>query len=773
MYKKLKKLLIITRILILFLLLQTQYSIAKEEYNCSKINFEKNNPFSIKEFEIEIFKNKKWTKNSIGILIANSRIIPEKFKKRYKGQILIKLFDNTVCIFPAKIRQNGDYKDHIILHGNNVKQSLDIHLIEKNIKGITKFKLFLDGTRGVSDDEVFLTELLRELKFISPRTFNINATVNGIKSKMLLQEKAEKEMLEYNQRVESAIFESNERLMMKSSEKFANNNLSNIDIGMLEDLERSMRVQLARQTNNNWSKKSYLHTEISLRALSNLNRSYIKYSNSFKNEFNNFEYYNYNFDNKNLGQEVEKNIVKLDIYNLILSTTNAWHGLAANNRKFYWNKIENYFEPIYYDGDVNIVVNENLSLSLPFGNYIDKSIAKLEKELNKIDIDNFRKKLSQRALNYTNADIKNKLEIIKYNLSKIKGSMEAYDTEIINLNKEIIFNQAMLEKFVENRKKINIKTNFIFSEKNNEIKKNNIFLSCSELSDCNKIELNSKEQIKLLSGNLTKNNFENIYLGYYPNLKIDYKYNNYKFNQINFFYSEGIEFNLDNQKKEFNIYQKKPEARAFFFKSKLKELDINFVGYKDFNNINFLPFDIKGLTGCLTIIDSELENINLNSKNSNCEDSINFINVKGKIKNIDIKDSYLDALDMDFSQIEIDSININNAGNDCLDVSFGNYNFNSIVLAKCSDKGISVGERSIVNIENTKINNAKIGVASKDSSVANFKEIYLKNLDTCFAAYNKKQEFNGGTINVNNFQCNNFITKLKKDSNSKIIIKNN
>ena len=94
-------------------------------------------------------------------------------------------------------------------------------------------------------------------------------------------------------------------------------------------------------------------------------------------------------------------------------------------------------------------------------------------------------------------------------------------------------------------------------------------------------------------------------------------------------------------------------------------------------------------------------------------------------------------------------------------------------LSKCTDKGISVGEKSTVNIENTQIDNAKIGVASKDSSVTNLNEIYLKNLDTCFAAYNKKQEFAGGIININNFQCSNFITKFKTDSKSEIIIKNN
>ena len=45
--------------------------------------------------------------------------------------------------------------------------------------------------------------------------------------------------------------------------------------------------------------------------------------------------------------------VKL-VHNILMQATNSTHGLAANNRKFYWNPIENYFEPINYDSNANI-----------------------------------------------------------------------------------------------------------------------------------------------------------------------------------------------------------------------------------------------------------------------------------------------------------------------------------------------------------------------------------------------------------------------------------
>ena len=48
---------------------------------------------------------------------------------------------------------------------------------------------------------------------------------------------------------------------------------------------------------------------------------------------------------------------------------------------------------------------------------------------------------------------------------------------------------------------------------------------------------------------------------------------------------------------------------------------------------------------------------------------------------------------------------------------------------------------------------SNIGVAAKDSSVVNIDSVVASNVPTCFAAYNKKQEFWGGKISVNAHNC--------------------
>ena len=113
----------------------------------------------------------------------------------------------------------------------------------------------------------------------------------------------------------------------------------------------------------------------------------------------------------------------------------------------------------------------------------------------------------------------------------------------------------------------------------------------------------------------------------------------------------------------FNIFQNKPGARAFFYKGTLKNIDINFHGYDEqfTTKLPNFPVDQRGLTGCLSLMHLNVKNIKINSNNSSCEDTVNLINVQGSLKEINIKNSFSDGLDVDFSTVEIDSINVSSS----------------------------------------------------------------------------------------------------------------
>ena len=153
----------------------------------------KNNTLKIEKISVRVDNNRKWTENSLRILIGNFRWIPNKFKKRFDANVIVKFENGLTCNLRARIRNNGNQKDHIALKGNSIIQSIDVHLKSGHINGIRKFKLLRPNTRGNYVDEILLTELLREFDYLVPRTSLINSEINEVKSKMLFQEKPTKE----------------------------------------------------------------------------------------------------------------------------------------------------------------------------------------------------------------------------------------------------------------------------------------------------------------------------------------------------------------------------------------------------------------------------------------------------------------------------------------------------------------------------------------------------------------------------------------------------
>ena len=183
---------------------------------------------------------------------------------------------------------------------------------------------------------------------------------------------------------------------------------------------------------------------------------------------------------------------------------------------------------------------------------------------------------------------------------------------------------------------------------------------------------------------------------------------------------------------------------------------------------NYIIYDENSLTGCLTFLDANLENLNLTIENSQCEDSVNFIRTAGSINSIKVKNSSSDAIDMDFSNLKVKSVVVDNSLNDCLDLSFGEYFFEKIILNNCGDKAVSVGEKSKAIIKISEISNSRLAAATKDSSVSYFQKLFLNNVDLCFDNYKKKQEFDGGITFLKNSVYEKCKNKIKFDSKSKI-----
>ncbi len=737
--------------------------------------------FKIKTIEIDTHDYRNWIVNNIRIITSNTRFIPNSFKKRFNATISVTYDNGVKCILIGRVRHSGDAKDHITFKDNSIIQSLDIVLDEGNIKGITRFKLFKPDVRGVLEDVVIQTQILRNFGFLAPRSFKVDARINETKSIMLFQEKAAKELLEYNNRREGPILEGDQKFFFELVKNIPDNNLSNWSVGTPVLRNKSSKVMLSKLTNANLINKGEIHKQISLDALNKLNLIYLYWSNRFQDSKNNFFFFDYDLDNTLLSLFNKDQIIKLDEYNLFMQATNSHHALSASNRKFYWNSIENFFEPIMYDANPDIEKDFSTTTTvinrLPISKYFLKSIDNLELKLKNININELHEKTLLSGLSLTEEKLRTKINKIKKNLKVIKTNYEKNLTqETISYN-NYNYIDNILKKFNENLSEIKPETYLL------KHRKNDLFRCKVYLENCELFDIMDKDLVKLLEGEFKKDNIYYQYIGNNLDLK-DFdekkKYKYRKFLNTNIIYDEGIQIEIDEEKNLLRIEQKKIGARLSIINGSLENTTIFYNGI-DINNekektlnppLNY-PIDNKGLTGCISLINLNLKDINLSASNSNCEDTINFINSKGTVGNILIENSYSDALDVDFSKLKIKNIKIFNALNDCVDFSYGIYEIGELDLKNCGDKGVSIGEASSVIIDQVNVDKSETGIATKDSSNLKLHSGIIKNSETCISAYNKKQEFLGAFIEIGSVNCKYFTKKFDSDNFSLILSKNN
>ena len=760
---------ILAIIIIIFNFFQSELR-ASDKSNVKCLNFQTyfdNNYLPINFLEIKINDYRKWQVNNIRILSNASYVIRDKFKKQFNADLIFTLEKNIKCYFKARVRTQGDLKDHIIYKDGQVYQSLDIQLLDGHINNITRFKLFLDGTRGISKDEIFMTELLREFNYISPRTQLLQVKMNNLNMTMLFQEKASKEMLEFHKRREAPILEGDEKYMMSYAASVQNKEGINWP-EILRLSELGTKIQLAKITNTNWSIKNENFLNASLQALAKLNKVYLLYLNNYKNEKNNFSFLRYDLSNYLLSNSNTKIESRLNIYNILILSANGYHALYAHNRKFYWNAFEQFFEPIYYDGEFNLSKKPD-HLNFPISKDFLESVNETKLLLQKIDQDEFKNKLKNKNLDLKIEEITSKIDKLTDNINLIEKLFLDKDQSEIDYNNLLINRKDYLKDYYQNliNQKIEIKSLGYDSYAKS-------FLLCEDLSKiCEKeLYLDTTQKRNLLEASLKIDNFN-----YEISNSFDFddkQYNsillkNSFFDNVTFHYNQNVNFHFDEKKKLFTINQKDISGRAFFSGGKIRNIKIRFNGNKKYFDKNFVKrLDQNNLTGCLSFININFEDTSLESFNSICEDGINIVDSHGNIDQVNSQNSMFDGVDIDFSEVLVDLIEIENSLNDCIDFSGGKYFVNKINVKKCGDKGISVGENTLINLKDTVIEKSNIGIASKDSSKVYLERSKITTAYICYSAYRKKQEFNGGYVEISDSSCSKYIKEFDIDEFSRI-----
>ena len=205
---------------------------------------------------------------------------------------------------------------------------------------------------------------------------------------------------------------------------------------------------------------------------------------------------------------MKKKISRLDDYNLFMQSINGTHGLAANNRKYYWNATENYFEPVNYDS------NSDISKEIPEGkirypiseNFYD-SFDRLRIKFNNLNYPKILQNLNLSGLNFSEEYLKKKVSKIIENINQVEKNYLNFASKNLIKHNETKSVENILYNYHVNLKDNHPETLLIKNTLDiNSFQKCKIFLEM-----CIEIELSPSELSSLLEGDLEKENtFFNI-----------------------------------------------------------------------------------------------------------------------------------------------------------------------------------------------------------------------------------------------------------------------
>lgn len=737
---------------VIFLLLIPGFVLANPcSFRTADYRVEMQDLASVRGIDIDVNKSRKWAKNGLGILLDPAVNIPASYKKKFKASVRVH-YDFGTCDYTAKVRQNGDHRDHIVYKNGTISQSLDVKLDDGNIASVVRFKMFLPKTRNGSF-EVFGVQLFRKMGIIAPRTSLVHATVNGARQWYIFQEKESKELLESAARREGPIFEGDEAISW-SFDGFKDLSLAH--------------VSGVRLVNDKWFGKGQASKDMTVRAFLSLQDDYLKAHHNFRT--------GYYFQPSQFSENSTNRFAE---YHALTLAMRGHHGLAPHNRKFYWNALDDQFEPIYYDGNFAIQMQTRESLfTVAVGAENEDEFYFLH-EMADVDFD----ELGTRISDVIDAEFR----------AEFAGLMGLNPTDvsswIANSKKVVLANISMIGQLVERQKAqnwqppVSASTDqardrvFKFTQNNSVPQKfveltsmradGTITLTCLAGETCVLDDVTPTEFQDLVSDNMLRGR-RFVLVGSAVEFAPDYATTPFLDGHI--LHSAGAVVGIDAARRTMTLEQAKSDDWFLIRNTDLSDYSIELKGIGRDTEVTASGQRINdlGLTGCLTLYSVTLSGTSVSVDAGGCEDGLNIVSSKGELAEVIVTNAFSDAIDIDFSALTIDSIKVRRAGNDCLDLSGGQYNFGQVDVSGCGDKGVSVGEASEVVTAKLIVSDAVKGLSSKDYSLVTLDSFSAFGTEICLEAFQKKPEFGGGQIVANNGTCD--TQKIFVDDNSVVLL---
>lgn len=462
------------------------------------------------------------------------------------------------------------------------------------------------------------------------------------------------------------------------------------------------------------------------------NENFKKYYFEYLNKISSTEFLNYFFE-KYKGQ-IDRNLSL--IYSDYFFNDHAFFygpGIYYFNKKDFYDRAKVINKKIrIYKQKVKIVSNKN-NIDI-YNDNLNKFIKPVQ-----INCNNINYKIVNTSIN--NLINKKKLKncrFIKFqnqiDLSKFNVNINYYNKQSFNFEKLANYSKNLKNYFIIKNDNLYLKEDTIEIKENIFIPKNFTVY----LKDNQEIKIFNKSMI-FSKANWVTNINENEYIKIYS---VDEK-------------EAGGIFIFDNKKKTI-----------------LKNVNFSNLGHLDRNSIS--KADEKelisnfNLLGAINFYKTNVEFKNCKFENIFSEDALNIISSDFDILESKFFNLKYDAIDLDFTKGEIKNSYFENIGNDAIDFSGSNSKIINVNAKNVGDKVISVGEKSNIDIVDLSALYAKVGIAGKDSSLVNAKNIKFDVVDYPVASYMKKKEFGGAYINLSDFNSKNFKTKFIQDSYSTI-----
>ncbi len=622
--------------------------------------------------------------------------------------------------YDIKIRIKGDRTIHWY---DKDQSSYKIDLRgDERIWGLEEFSVQKPITRNYIYEQVF-HKLLEANKLISLKYFFINLSLNDTNQGIYaVEEGFSKELVERNKRRNGPIFGLEERA-------------GTIYPNVVYDL----------YSKEYWKKN---HNELVKNAFIKLDK----------------------LKSKKVNIEEIFELEKWAKFFAIIDLSSTLHGSISKSVKLYYNPVTGKFEPIGFDGHHNSSLFKDF-LILDFMDLKNNKCSYIcdEREWYLRFFKNIDGSLNENFVNlYIKAleNISSKKFLDSFNKNYFEEINENNNQLQSEVSKKDLVYYKGLGLYMFDRNFLSERANYIIDRLNRYLSKNNDIDSDSTFYTGNKgSNIIENKDIKYLNGEyylfgdliidkdyyLSKENKLNINKG----VKIFFK-------EDSILYSQGsISFNGTSESPIF-VYSNSGYGSFV--------LSNNFYNINNtiFENLSYPKSSDKILYGGINIINSNLNILNTEIRFSNSEDAINIISSKSYIKNLTMRNTYADAIDIDFGELLFKNIICEDIFNDCLDVSGAKINGTKFEAKNIKDKGVSFGENSIGSLSEAYFTNNKLAIAVKDASELFLSNFFLKKNEYDIAVFNKKKEYGGSLLNLESFDKSNTLNILQ-GKNNKII----